>query len=500
LTAVFIAGLIFRLWLFGVSTRHGYTWDHFDNAGMGLAARKHGLFRVYKIGKEDLVAVPGQRYRDGEFEPIQRKAIILPNYPPIAMSMFWLQTGMLPKPICLNTFSARLIMGSFALLAEMATAVVVAMIGWDLLGRRRALLAACACWLFPPIAMNAGLWGQIDSLVLAPAALTVWFLLRQRWVAAGLTVAIACLAKPQGVLLGPIALFAAIVLPSADVKSRLRRVLPRLVKMGAAFITAIVLLTLPWTISSGPAWVDRTYVQSFFEAFPHTTLHAYNFWYLDLYVLDGKLVGDAVDSSATIAGVTKDTWGRLLAVAAMICLAVACWRRYRGSPMGVVLYAALWLWSMFIWPTRVHERFIIYCIPFVLVAAAGMRRLWPAVVLLLIVGAAEHSWNVWSVGPGAGSFQPQRTYARYLAEYESAHAAEPSANRPPLASYSRFYQAARDVYLDSPGREETKSRELLVTILSLLGYLWAIAAALVARPPADISGAPRRSRPGLPTR
>ena len=320
---------------------------------------------------------------------------MLPNYPPIDPMLVWLQVKLLPEPIWANTFTARLIMSASGILGELALAVGLYLVGLHLFGRRAAMLAGTLCWLFPPIAMNSAFWGQIDGLMLAPAVFMLLCMFKQRWTLAGFCFALACLIKPLALILGPIILFAVIVLPGSDGKTGLKRVVLRLIKLGGAFVLSVVVLTLPWMITSGLAWVKRCYVGSFLEAFPYTTLKAFNIWYLDALIRDAQPTFDLLNSKATIAGLTKDTCGRLLIVTAMIGFALLCWWRYRRSSTAVLLYSGLWLWSIFMLPTRVHERFIIYCIPLFIAALWPLRRLWPVVILLALVGMAEMSWPVW---------------------------------------------------------------------------------------------------------
>ncbi len=488
---VFLAGLIGRLWLADIGTRRGYIWDHFDSISRGLTAQKHGLLNIYTLGLEDLIVVPGKVYRNGQSVQVNRRGITVFNYPPMAPTLLWLQSKILPEPIEANTLVARLIMSSFAMLGELLTAVGVALIAWNLFGRKAGLWAGSLCWLLPALAMNSTFWGQVDGLMLAPATFLVWFMLRRRWLAAGLSLAIACLLKPQGLILAPIALFAAVVMPAVEQKVDFGRIFRRLVKLGAAFAAAVVILTLPWTITSGAEWLKRSYYFSFVEAFPYTTLKGFNIWYLDALIQDGKLIDTplvlkdrmipgALNSRAIVGGLTKDAWGRVLTMLAMAAFAALCWWRYRRRPIAVVVFSALWLWSVFMLPTRVHERFIVYCIPFMLVVAVAFRRLWPAVVVLIIVGTAAHSWTIWLKGPPAGTFNPKPAYARYRQNYEQRYGNLPAYQRPRLPEYHQFAEALGRNYLQA--RKKAQTREYLVTLLSLLSYGWATIAMFVKPP------------------
>ena len=205
--ALLVLGLVLRLWLLEVGSRDGYRWDHFDNISMGLGARNHGLLNIYTIDKKDVALVPGQIYHNGQFVEHVRRPIFAPNYPPLTLAMFWVQTGLLPEPIKANTFAARLIMASAPMLAEFLTALGAALIAWQVFGKKVGYWAGALCWLCPPIILNTAFFVQIDSLVLAPSVFMVWLMLKRKWVFAGACLAIACLLKPAYLMHGIYFLF-----------------------------------------------------------------------------------------------------------------------------------------------------------------------------------------------------------------------------------------------------------------------------------------------------
>ena len=62
--------------------------------------------------------------------------------------------------------------------------------------------------------MNSSFWGMNDSWVQAPMMLSLYFMLRRRWIAAGICLGLAMQIKPQGLLMGPVALLAAALVPA----------------------------------------------------------------------------------------------------------------------------------------------------------------------------------------------------------------------------------------------------------------------------------------------
>ncbi len=482
---VIALGLLARFVVLGIAPRYGYPWDHFDNIGMGRTAASAGLLRAYSVSKEDLAIVHGQTWRNGALEAIDRRAMIAPNYPPLAITVFLAQTSVLALVqgrLTANTFGARTVMASIPIALEWITAVAAGAIAARLFGERRRRLAQGLTWLFPPIFLNSCLWGQVDAFFLAPAVLTVLFLLDRRWAAAGITAAAAALLKPQGLLLAPIMLFGAVIGVDDAPRIDASRVARRLLTIFGSALAVVAILTAPWMVVDGIAWVRRSYIVSFLTAFPDTTLYAFNIWYADLLRLDSRPLF-ALDSTARVLGVTKDMWGRVLFGIASAGIAILCWKKVRPRSVSLVYFTALFLWGAFMFPTRVHERFILYGIPFVLILSVGFRSLRPALLALLIVGTAEQTWNLWMKGPPAGALMNRRQVESRLAKLQADYdqtSAESSVQgirkRPARADAVASLAGEARTVLPSYVRTRRALRpwEILFTALSIAAYLAAI--------------------------
>jgi len=501
-----LAGSAGRCWLASLGPRWAYLTDHFDNIQMGRTASQDGLFHVYTVPADRIPVLEGRRWEDANhgFVPWTRKAIRQVNYPPLGVTLFWLQSELLnavaPGPV--NTTTSRLVMATASIVAELAAAVAAFLIVRLLVGPKAGALAAAAVWLLPPLAMDSCFWGRTDGWFIAPALFTIYLMLRDRWVAVGVLSAVTVLLKPQGIFLGPIVLFAAAVLPTrkeeerrgAGITSPLREkqgtgtvltqrgpsqslaMVKRLAYSIGAGAAALVVLSLPWTIADGRAWADQAYLANV-GMYNETTMKAFNVWYLEALAKDGD-AEMVLDTDGTVMGITKGTWGMLLTIAALAAAAWACVRKFRGSrPQAVVLFSALWLWSTFLWPTKVHERYILYALPILLVAALPIKRLWPAVLALTLVASAELCHNVWmplQAGKLSDPLMIRGAQEFLAAQYQN----DPGRFPPPSVANAKalIEQSApqrRDAYLRE--RSKTNSYEWLLVLLCLGGYAWAFA-------------------------
>ncbi|MCC6766348.1 MAG: hypothetical protein IT293_16940 [Deltaproteobacteria bacterium] len=405
LALALVAGTAMRLALVALAPRWGYALDHFEVLGMGEVAAARGLVHAYSAPPDALPTLRGWFVQNGVPVVLPRRGVYPPNYPPLATAVFWAQSrwlGVGAPDFLANTPYTRLVTSVVPWLFELTTALGVGLLVHALTARTRTAAGAAALtWLAPPLMMNTAVFGQYDALALAPAVLAVAAMARGRWIAAGAATGVALLAKPQGLLVLPIAGFAALVATPAG----LLPCLGRLARLGGVALATVALGSAPWLLADGAAWLERCYRMNFFEVLSYTTLEAYNVWYLAALLAERHPVYDVLTSTVTVAGLTRDAWGRVLLGLALAAVAALAWTRHRRRPaLAIVVFASLWLWSVFLWPTRVHERYLLYCVPFVIAAAAALPRLRPVVAAVLVLATMEHAWPLWRTGPAVGTF------------------------------------------------------------------------------------------------
>lgn len=493
------AGLAARLWLPAVGVRHAYYYDLFDNIGMGVAAGEHGLLNVYSItvdrkrGINENPEVIGQIYSEqqGDFIEYKRRPPRVANYPPLGVTLFWLESklfGVVDPDMTVNTYASRLIMSLLTIVADVLLMVAVWLIGKRLNGAVGGAVAAAVCWCFPPLVLDSSFWTQTDSWFLAPAAWTIWLLLNKRWIAAGICTAVACMLKPQGILLGPVILFAAFCVSNQGATPAIALAVKRLGKSTGAAVAGVILISLPWTIANGLDWLDKSYLANV-GMYSATTLKAFNVWYLDMLVQEASETRPLADASTSMVGIQRKVWGLALGIAAMIAAGVLCWRKYAKRPeLAIVLFAGLWFFSAFMWPTGVHERYIVYCMPFIILAAVRVPKVWIAVAILAAVGAAELTHNVWldfSVSNGPRAYAMQANYT--VNQYNAA----PANRRPPRSKLDEAFGHIR--LLIEKRREEYRAWEYAATVAALGGYLLVMVMPFVGLPGSTGQPVPRRA-------
>jgi hypothetical protein len=444
LVAGIALGLVLRVAAVWVAPRFGYLPDHLDWMAWATWARTHGVYTIYDMEPELVpllqVAPDPQSGQPTTYVAFAPHAY---NYPPFSAYVYelkgvlWhaldpdvrtipappplralLEQRALPTTVELRTVNTRLAravdaLPSFAFDVALALGVMALV---RLLRRARPDNVAEAAgfglvFASPVVFLDAALWGQSDSWL---ASMLVWCLvwwLRERWAIAGAVYGLALVTKPQAILFAPVLLYALLALRYRrggswlEVSAALRAI------PGALLVVAAV--AAPFMVhdahgGAGPwRWFARGYLGPIgTDEYAFTTLNAFNLWWLDLMAQRPsaaswwRLLDSRVPSPI---GISKDAAGTLLLLLAIGGGAVACARRLRWRDASCVTFAFLVLLSAFLLPTRVHERYVYYCVPFV-TALAVDRRAWRVTwAVVSLVGTAEMLSHLF-VSESPGSF------------------------------------------------------------------------------------------------
>ena len=420
-------GVVLRVIALWAAPHFGYLPDHLDNMAWSSWAATHGAQTIYDMEPEvaplHRVAIDPNTNLPANYLVFAPHAF---NYPPFSAWVFWVKGVLwhaldsdvrtIPVPPALraaferhglamtvrfprvNTILARAIdaLPSFAFdvllgLGVMQLVRVLRQAGSEPAAGFSLVFAS------PVVVLDAALWGQSDSWI---ASMLVWCLvwwLQGRWVAAGAMYGLALLTKPQAILFAPVLAFGVLALcyrPAGSWK-----------RAGSALgavpvaVLAVVVVAAPFMIHDARSgaralrWFERSYLGTIgSDEYAYTTLNAFNLWWLDL-IAQGpsdetwwSLLDSRVPSPI---GLSKDTTAALLLVLAVGAGAVACVRRLRWSEASSVTFAFVVLLSAFLLPTRVHERYVYYCIPFVTALAVQHRAWRPVFLAMSLVGTAE---------------------------------------------------------------------------------------------------------------
>lgn len=381
------AALAVRLLLLAASPRVGYFWDHDDFARLGLDTVDHGFLTVYDRPATPAVAVlPGAERRLGH-RPFARRF----DHPPL-LGLSVAASGhlfvLLRPDRLVNTFESRLAFGIWNLLADLLLAFGGARLCRRLGGGEAEKRIAFVALLFlPPLVWGSATWGQLDAPAMALSLFMVLALVEGRPVRAGALFGLLAAFKPQALFFVPVW---GLALSTGRPRARYAA---GLLSGAAAFALAV----LPHTLHSGLAWYRASWDIALPRLGDATALHAYNVWYVDF------LFGGDPRTSSLVLGAPRSAWGLAsLGVALAVAFAHVL-RRWKAEPRGLLLFAGVSLLLAVLLPTGIHERYVQYPLPFLVVAAAIHPPLRNGVALFTGAAFAQVAWPLWH---GAGTPVP----------------------------------------------------------------------------------------------
>lgn len=238
------------------------------------------------------------------------------------------------------------------LLADIATALVIRKI----VGDKNKLVGDLAFlfYLLNPVVIFTGtVWGQVDSLLALALLASAYFGLNHKSYIAGVLWGLSFLIKPQAFVFVFPALFIGVV-RKYKIREYLEFSLP-------AFIT-IFLLSLPF-FPKDPLFGVYHLAEKMTAYYNYTSVFAFNFW---------SIVGMWIHDSQTFLGITYQIWGIIL----FILMSSAIFWRFKGE-VGKDKYAylvfGLIFLASFLFPTRVHERYMFPAFAFLVVATFKAR-------------------------------------------------------------------------------------------------------------------------------
>lgn len=330
------------------------------------------------------------------------------DYPPGYLYVLWLIGAVSQAIASVTHASPAMVAGSLMKIPPILLDVLAACLLYQLARSysadrtraERTALTAAAIYIFNPVVWyNSAIWGQTD--VAGACALLAGLIALIRWpseAAAGIAV-LAVLIKPQfGVILGP--LIGVVLLhrylwshrsgtaaPAVERFFWLRLDGPiRLLSSTLAGILVFYALVTPFALDLH-AFLTRLVAAS--NVYHFLSVNAYNPW---------ALVGSGGTPAMAFGAIDMDGWSlddiplvgsltgamigaSLLGVAFLVGIARLAWRPDRWSVALVGAYMSL---SLFMLPTRIHERYLFAAFAFTSILAAFDRRwLYATIVLTL---------------------------------------------------------------------------------------------------------------------
>ena len=285
------------------------------------------------------------------------------HYTPGYLYILWI-LGVIKKNIFLGP---GLILQLFKLpnnLADILTGLLI----YKIVGKKSKPWAVFGVifYLFnPALIFNSSVWGQADSFLTLLMLIAFYFLIDKGKVyLSALFLAFSFLVKPQAVFIFPIMTVFLIRNYKFD----------KVLRITLVFLTTVFLLAFPFFTNDPILGLPKMIIQMG-KDYAYTTLGAFNFWWL---------FGSWQRDSTLFLGLTKHYIGLIIYLLIEAAIVVSVWRGKNQKKEAFYLAATLSLFNFFLFPTRIHERYLLSTLPFLLITGTVIRSLTLVVAYIFL--------------------------------------------------------------------------------------------------------------------
>jgi len=301
-------------------------------------------------------------------------------YAPFYMYFLWF-TGKLVQLFSLPAWLHVYLIKCWSVVFEFLGSILIIKLSEKYNLQKQGFLLASLYAVNPGVFMNSSVWGQFDSI---PATMLLGVLLLFEYKKnnlAALLFLLAVLTKPQSGLLLPIVMYLYFRNFKFDV-ANVKKLLTGLIS-GILLYLAVVLPFYSPTSKSGtiPGFLDWFYwlfdlYSKSIQDYPFATANAFNFWFL----FGGQIQNDTFP----FLGLNYFWWGNILLIIA-VAFAFTCLIKGRATMHSVCYFSYLVQFSAFMFMTKMHERYLLPAIIFIMasaifdkrhISAAGLVSVW----------------------------------------------------------------------------------------------------------------------------
>ena len=257
-------------------------------------------------------------------------------------------------------------------------------------GNKAAIFASCL-WLFSPATIfNSAFWGQTDGLMCLCLLLSFW-ILEKHPVLASVMFAISGLTKFQCLYFTPVFLY--LLFKKYGIKKFLMGI-------GSAALTVLITF-LPFMIATNRPWLFFEVYLNGGNSYPYLTLNAFNFY--GIFGLNWVKATTELFFGITYAHINL-VLTVLIFVATFILMVVS----KRKCPF---LFSFILMQSLFLFTTRMHERYQFTVLIFILIATVIYKQkeffnsfIWLTVIVTVNQAVPMFDWQ------NGGSFLSGQNY------------------------------------------------------------------------------------------
>lgn len=258
------------------------------------------------------------------------------------------------------------------ILADMLTGYLI----WKVISKANKTWANIAFVIYtlsPVVVMDGSVWGQIDGLLTLFMFGSVYALIEKKnYQLSAILLAISFLIKPQTMAIVPIII----------ILTWVRFGFRKLISYGAIVASLIVVGFYPF-YPQNPLMGVFELIQKMGVSYSYTSLFAFNIW---------SYVGMWQPDNINFWGVTYFSWGTIIMLGAYIATVIK-FRKQMNNDKEAYLMFGLACFIFFLFPTRVHERYLFPMYAF-LITYVGSKQS-KSLILLSIISTVVYTLNLY---------------------------------------------------------------------------------------------------------
>jgi Gpi18-like mannosyltransferase len=242
-------------------------------------------------------------------------------------------------------------------LFDLATSALIYLFVRKQLSSKQAILTTTLYAFNPAIIFNVAVWGQFDAIYTFFLIVSLILALKNKPQFSAVVFAVALLTKPQGIALLPLIIY--LIYRKSGWKN--------LLTSAAAFVGTVFLVILPFEWSNPVTFLSRIYFGAY-DWYHFTSVNAFNVW--------GMFGMWRPDQAFYLIG-----WTMFGVVTAFTLYVLHKRFTYSGTIL-VVFCAFMLLFTFFMLPTRIHERYLFPAISMLVLMTPFAKKIRPLFVVL----------------------------------------------------------------------------------------------------------------------
>lgn len=276
-------------------------------------------------------------------------------YGPPYMYLLWLSGKIAAMFSLLGTKAHEILIKLWSVFFDIGGGCLIYHIGRKNQAERIGFWMGVGYALNPAIIFNSSVWGQFESLVATMLLAIVYCLLDERKILATFLFVTAVLMKPQ----------AAELLPVVVLLFFYRFAWREFWLSAIGSLAIYTAITVPFAAGRPFLWIIEHYLKSGGD-YPYATANGFNLWTI--------LGGQTINDSQPFAGWNYAAWSLLVVGLVVAAVLVLIWRK-RFQPFWIYYGAFLLCFGVFLFGSRMHERYLFPALIFMTVAAVWERKL-----------------------------------------------------------------------------------------------------------------------------